>query len=782
MAEFKVKYVIDADARKAKTEIRDVDAAFSKIGGALTSGPVGLGLAGIGTALLAVTAAAVTAGVALFDLSKSASEFGSEIFDATKKTGLSAESISAMKLAADQSGTSLEKITVGLAKFSKTVGDAGDGSKEAARDLEALGITPQEALNDLDGTLAKVLKRIQEAPPGIERMTLAQRAFGRSGADLLPFIDSFNGDLESLVKHAKALGVTLDDDTARAADEFGDTLDTLNAQLAGVGREIAFVFIPTFTRAMQAISQGLAASADDIAAWADRARMHILGVEQLLDRYADNLEEFRVRTGKSWGDIAKDLLDKTGPMIGRIDQLNQLISMGTAAQGLGKAIPGSPTEAAATTARISGVAPIGIRGGGGRGGKSPADTAADEERKRIAQVRKNLDAELALRAAKDRTRIAQLESFLAEGVISEQQAFERTQKIIGDQASFRIQAYNDTLALLKGNLEEEEKMRREIAIVEQQAYAESYRLIRDKAEFEKKIAKERLDEEMRIGGLVIERYEAEKKVADELERQADALREQRKALLLMPGYDARGNETTKAPRGGFSEGLFGPDGLNIIRDEAMQIEDIYRDMGSMVADVTMQMAQGVGTLIEAWVLYGDAGPQAVRKMVAAVLAGVAAEAATKAVFQLAEGFAALFFNPAEAAAHFKAAALYGAVAVTAGLAGRAIAGDSFSKGSNSRGDSSTSSVGGRSQQQQNQQPLTRQNGDTFISGRRSDPATLALARAVDKLETKISGMSPADVLVRGIARSPGTIGKALNDDIDRNSGYGTRLSRSLNIK
>lgn len=88
-------------------------------------------------------------------------------------------------------------------------------------------------------------------------------------------------------------------------------------------------------------------------------------------------------------------------------------------------------------------------------------------------------------------------------------------------------------------------------------------------------------------------------------------------------------------------------------------------------------AQGIGSMVESFVLLGTTGPAVLRKLTAQVLAQVASQAAVLAIFELAKGFAALFFNPAEAAAHFQAAALFGSVAAVAGVAGRAVAGDSF---------------------------------------------------------------------------------------------------------
>ncbi len=87
--------------------------------------------------------------------------------------------------------------------------------------------------------------------------------------------------------------------------------------------------------------------------------------------------------------------------------------------------------------------------------------------------------------------------------------------------------------------------------------------------------------------------------------------------------------------------------------------------------------EGLNQMISAWVLTGETGPSALRKLTAQVLAQVAAQAAVKAIFELAEGFAMLFVNPAAAAAHFTAAAIYGSVAGVAAVAGRSIAGDLF---------------------------------------------------------------------------------------------------------
>jgi hypothetical protein len=85
-------------------------------------------------------------------------------------------------------------------------------------------------------------------------MTLAQKAFGKSGADLLPFIKSFDGDLPGLIKKAKELGITMTDEDAAAADQFGDQLDTLTGQIKNTTFSFGKELMPVFLDGSKALS------------------------------------------------------------------------------------------------------------------------------------------------------------------------------------------------------------------------------------------------------------------------------------------------------------------------------------------------------------------------------------------------------------------------------------------------------------------------------------------------------------------------------------------------
>ena len=96
-------------------------------------------------------------------------------------------------------------------------------------------------------------------------------------------------------------------------------------------------------------------------------------------------------------------------------------------------------------------------------------------------------------------------------------------------------------------------------------------------------------------------------------------------------------------------------------------------------------AQGIGSTVQQFVLLGNTGPHALRKVTAQTLASLSSEASVKALMALADGFVHLFTNPAQSAADFTAAAIYGGIAGVAAVAGRAVAGNIFKDEQNGTG-------------------------------------------------------------------------------------------------
>lgn len=135
--------------------------------------------------------------------------------------------------------------------------------------------------------------------------------------------------------------------------------------------------------------------------------------------------------------------------------------------------------------------------------------------------------------------------------------------------------------------------------------------------------------------------------------------------------------------------------VNNLKEFARVLEESIVPLGEILTRTFSQVADAIGQTVANWVLLGETGPAVMRKILAQALASIAAEAAVNAIKELALGFATLFFNPAESAAHFTAAGLWASIGVGSALAGRAVAGDLFKQKSSTGGSGSTSSQGPR---------------------------------------------------------------------------------------
>jgi hypothetical protein len=224
------------------------------------AGPAALAatvVAGIGAAAIAVTSK-------LFDMSKAAADFGSAVFDASQKTGLSAETLSALKVAAEQSGSSFEGVTNAVAKFNVLLGNAANGNEKAEKILKQYGITA----TDTQGALEQAITAVAGMTSSSEQAAAAGALFKDRTGEILPVIKSFDGDLPGLIDKLRDLGVLMSDEDAKAADEFGDQMDTLNAQLDAVYRTIGFQVMPTFLKFANALSSWLSENKHLVRAWA----------------------------------------------------------------------------------------------------------------------------------------------------------------------------------------------------------------------------------------------------------------------------------------------------------------------------------------------------------------------------------------------------------------------------------------------------------------------------------------------------------------------------------
>lgn len=190
---------------------------------------------------VAVSVAGLTAMV------KSAIDTGDALDEMSQRVGVSVETLSVWKPAAEQSGVSGESFEKGLRKLSTTMLEAATGSEDAARGFSAVGIefkNQDGTLRATDQVLLDLAERFKAMPDGAEKTALAVQLFGKSGAELIPFLNQGRDGINELAAEMQALGVQMSSETAAQAGNFNDALDKLKLATTSIGNQIIASLLP----------------------------------------------------------------------------------------------------------------------------------------------------------------------------------------------------------------------------------------------------------------------------------------------------------------------------------------------------------------------------------------------------------------------------------------------------------------------------------------------------------------------------------------------------------
>ena len=115
-----------------------------------------------------------------------------KIKDASEKTGTSIEKLGQLAQVAKVTGDDFSLIEGGIIKMNKALAGSDDASKGAARALDAIGLSVKD-LRSLDpaDAFSKIATQLDKFEDGGAKGAVAMDIFGRSGAQLLPFMKDY---------------------------------------------------------------------------------------------------------------------------------------------------------------------------------------------------------------------------------------------------------------------------------------------------------------------------------------------------------------------------------------------------------------------------------------------------------------------------------------------------------------------------------------------------------------------------------------------------------------
>lgn len=256
-----------AELTKAIGKVSSVTAKAVKSVGELAAKSAEIGgktvISGINAAekgLKAYSAAAGGAATALVGVTAKAGLAADDINTLSAQTGLSTEQIQKFQYASDIIDVDIETLTGSMAKLTKNMENAKDGSGTAADAFSALGISVTDSNGELrsnQDVFDEAIAALGEMENETQRDAYAMQIFGKSAQDLNPLIKGGADTLKELGDSAQDTGMILSQDALNNLNGFNDSVDILKANASASSKIIGGTFAGSFTTVTDRIGQSL---------------------------------------------------------------------------------------------------------------------------------------------------------------------------------------------------------------------------------------------------------------------------------------------------------------------------------------------------------------------------------------------------------------------------------------------------------------------------------------------------------------------------------------------
>ncbi|MDO7841075.1 phage tail tape measure protein [Sphingomonas immobilis] len=178
-----------------------------------------------------VAGATVTA---LIGAASRALDYASSLGEVSQQLGVTSKDLQVYRYAASQVGIEQDTMDASLAKLTKTIGEAADGSKAQATTFRDLGIAVKDASGRVY-TAGEIIPRLADALSKVKdpatRARVETELFGRAGQKLDTLLAGGSAAIDDMAKTVDKLGLALSDEQIQNADKTADKLSELKQVL-----------------------------------------------------------------------------------------------------------------------------------------------------------------------------------------------------------------------------------------------------------------------------------------------------------------------------------------------------------------------------------------------------------------------------------------------------------------------------------------------------------------------------------------------------------------------
>lgn len=190
----------------------------------------------------------------IYHMVESFSDLGEALQASATSAGLSVEELQKLQYAGSMSAVSSEEMSGALAKLTRSLYSAKQGSSEAIKQFHDVGITQDQikgfrTSKDALAALADRMKGIQDP---IKKQGLAMALLGRGSSNMVGFLSKGSGAIKEMGDEAEAVGAVL---TGKQVTALADVEDSLS-RLWKVFKTFAAAIAATFAPAIMKMADG----------------------------------------------------------------------------------------------------------------------------------------------------------------------------------------------------------------------------------------------------------------------------------------------------------------------------------------------------------------------------------------------------------------------------------------------------------------------------------------------------------------------------------------------
>ena len=219
----------------------------------------------VAAGFVAVTKALIDVEKKLFSMAKEAAQAADELQTLAMKTGLSTEELQKFQYASELVDVSVDTLQGSLTKLTTNINKAAEGSGDAAKTFEALGVEIKDEeghLRSANDVFLDAIDALGQIENQTERDATAMSIFGKSAQDLNPLIQAGSEELNKLGLEAEEAGYILSTDALKALTDMDDQMQRLNKTQEALKNQIAAEFAPYATKALENVTEAFKALAD----------------------------------------------------------------------------------------------------------------------------------------------------------------------------------------------------------------------------------------------------------------------------------------------------------------------------------------------------------------------------------------------------------------------------------------------------------------------------------------------------------------------------------------